>query len=72
MATNVDPLSFLRAVTRDGGFANDRRTIREAQSRARVCRTRVMTMDALFATWRLQIAKVDFARERQGVAANYK
>jgi len=43
MATSVDPLSFLRAVTRDGGFANDRRTIRArlrgAISRARTSHT---------------------------------
>jgi len=39
MATSVDPLSFLRAVTRDGGFANDRRTIR-ARPRGAISRAR--------------------------------
>lgn len=56
-----------RAVTRRGvSQTTDRKSprARSAISR-RVCRTRATTMDALFATWRLQIAKVDLAGERE-------
>jgi len=67
MAASVNPLSSSRAVTRDDGFANGWHTIRTRRERrnlTRVCRTRATTMDALFAAWRLQIAKVDPARNR--------
>lgn len=54
-------------------FANDgpQEPAREAQSRAaRMSHTSGTTMDSLFATWRLQIAKVDLAgeKEKEGAA----
>jgi len=69
MAASVNPLSSSRAVTRDDAFANGWRTVRTRRERrnlTRVCRTRATTMDALFAARRLQIAKVDLARNRDG------
>jgi len=69
MAASVNPLSSSRAVTRDDAFANGWRTVRTRRERrnlTRVCRTRATTMDALFAARRLQIAKVDPARNRDG------
>lgn len=66
MAASVDSLSFSCCRNERRRFRKrGRRTIRTRRERrnlVRVCRTRATTMDALFTTWRLQIAKVDLAR----------